>query len=183
MVELVGLTADTAGRRAEDWRDVYNECFTAPPWNEPAKDLGAYTAHLERHLAYGGFTAHEAYADGGLVGVGYGWPTPADLSHPFHRAMLDGLTGARDLLTSSAFEIAELMIRPAHRGNGIGRLLLDELCTGYTRSWLATMPDSPAARFYTRLGWTSPGTFVADDQAWQVFEHRTDWSRSAAVSE
>ena len=175
MVGLVAVTAATAARRAEAWRDVYNACFTAPPWNEPPKDPGAYTAHLARHLAYDGFTAHEAHADDGrLVGVGYGWPTPADLGHPFHRAMLDGLPGARELLTGNAFEIAELMILPAHRGHGTGRLLLDELCAGYARSWLATMPGSPAARFYTRLGWTSPGSFVADDRRWQVFEHRTD---------
>lgn len=181
MAEIISVTAATATERTEAWRNVYNARFTGPPWNEPPKARDVYAAHLARHLAYPGFAAREAHTLRdeldelvGVVGVAYGWPTPTDLRHPFHQALIRGLPSASELLTSDAFEIAELMVLPTHRSHGIGRLLLDDLRRDHTRSWLATLPNSSAARFYTRLGWTSHGTFVADHQRWQVYEHHTE---------
>lgn len=173
MTDVVALQAADVAGRLEQWRAVYNACFTVPPWNEPAKNAASYAAKVDSCAARPGFTALEARtADGVLAGVGYGWPSGRDLTHPFYKGMQLALPAAESLLAAGAFEIAELMTMPAHRGHGIGRRLLEQLCADRSLCWLATMPNSPAARYYTKLGWASVGIFTANGSPWEAFERR-----------
>ena len=55
-----------------------------------------------------------------------------------------------------------LFIHPDHEGKGIGKTLLSLLLTWYFAQtnetiWLSTAPNSRAAAFYRRFGWTETG--------------------------
>lgn len=65
-----------------------------------------------------------------------------------------------------------LFVDPEHEGRGIGRALHDEMVAwmfaqGLERLWLTTDPDTRAARFYARSGWTAT---VRTDDGEQRFE-------------
>ena len=161
---------DAAGARlaAAGWVDIYNACFTAPPWSEPQQAVGEYLDAKRAHFAQPGLRAVEARdANGSLVGVSYGWPSSEDLpAIPFYQGLRAGL-GPRAwnaLWAAKPFEVVELMVHPAARGRGLGRLLLDRLCGSAQIAFLATHPDAPAVAIYRHLGWRRFGQFQVDTQ-------------------
>jgi len=73
-----------------------------------------------------------------------------------------------------------LFIHPDHEGKGIGKTLLSLLLTWYFAQtnetiWLSTAPNSRAAAFYRRFGWTETGIiktgeirFALNAEQWAV---------------
>jgi len=161
-VRLRTLDAAAAREAQPQWTALYNSCFTAPPWNEPVRSADDYVTAKEWHFRQRGFRCVEAYVADELVGVAYGWPVRLTAAaHPFGPALAATLGEAEvaDLWAADPFELAEVMIAPAARGQGLGRRLVDAACEGRAVCWLATDPDAEAVGFYRQLGWRPAGTF------------------------
>ncbi|NUW33106.1 GNAT family N-acetyltransferase [Nonomuraea sp. SMC257] len=149
--DAAGIPSLTGGLAA-----LYELCYAAPPWSETPEQIAGFPRRLAEAAARPGFAAWTAHdGDDRLLGVCYGWPTPADRSgDPFY-AMLTGALGAGVVagLARDAFEVAELCVHPGARGRGVGRDLLEAAVAGRPTAWLITSPEAPAARLYERLGW------------------------------
>jgi GNAT superfamily N-acetyltransferase len=161
---LTELDAAEASRAAAGWVEVYNACFTAPPWSEPARTPAEYAMAKQAHFTQRGLRAVEARdgANGHLLGVTYGWPAPDTVPDlPFYRGLRAGLGEPvwDALWAARPFEVVELMVDPSARGRGLGRALLERLCGAEPVSYLATHPDAPAAPMYWHLGWHRFGRF------------------------
>ncbi|MFG1945985.1 GNAT family N-acetyltransferase [Nonomuraea sp. NPDC048826] len=138
---------------------LYRQCFAEPPWYETEADFAAFPGKLARDVERPGFAAWIERAGGELVGVCFGWPTPADLSgHAIYEELQRWFgPDAVALMTRDAFEVVELFVAPAAQRRGIGRRLLEAAVAGWPRAWLLTSPRAPAARFYRALGWVRAG--------------------------
>jgi GNAT superfamily N-acetyltransferase len=110
-----------------------------------------------RHLGQPGVRALGATVPGGgLVGFVYGMPN--DRAHWWSTVVEPYLrrAGAEQWLDDS-FVVVELHVLPAHQNAGIGRRLITELTdpVPQPRCILSALDiDSPARRFYRRLGYT-----------------------------
>jgi GNAT superfamily N-acetyltransferase len=149
---------DAAGTAllAHEIVDLYRLCYAAPPWSETAEQLDAYPDRLAHALTRPGFVAHLARETGGrLVGVCYGWPTPAVLPDtPLYRMLRQTLGApAAGPLTPGSFELVELFVHPDTRGHGLGRALVTNAIADRHTAWLITSSQAPAARLYQHLGW------------------------------
>jgi GNAT superfamily N-acetyltransferase len=145
--------------------DLYQRCYAAPPWSETPEQLNDYPANLAASMERPGFIAHTASDDAGrLVGVCYGWPTPADLTgnHVYDTLIKTFGLDATTALTRDAFEVVELFIHPDHQGQGIGRNLLTQATGSWPTAWLITSPQAPAAVLYRKLGWQEAGDLPTD---------------------
>lgn len=146
------LDDEAARDRLGEIEAVYAEAF-------PRSDLDDYRARMGRLLASPGFEAVTARRDGALAGFVYGAPLSAgsswwDSLAPVPAAGFAAETGRR------TFAVIDLAVRPARRGRGLGRRLLDELLAGRTeeRATLATAPDEQDVQaMYRRWGWRYAG--------------------------
>jgi GNAT superfamily N-acetyltransferase len=135
---------------------------------EPPRDqLPGRHSIMERHTTYPGFRAFVAEprrrlraGAGPVHGFAYGFHgAPGQWWHDVvYRALVEkgGLEHAHAWLADT-FEVAELHVRPAHQGQGLGRHLLTALCAGRTErtvvlSTLDRDPETPARRLYRSLG-------------------------------
>ncbi|UBU11567.1 GNAT family N-acetyltransferase [Nonomuraea gerenzanensis] len=144
---------------------LYRRCYADPPWSETPEQLDAYPDRLTRTLEHPSFNAWvERDHEGELIGICYGWPTPADLSGNRIYDMLTRSLGAPAVsnLTAGSFEVVELFVHPEARGRGIASALLTQAVAGWPRAWLITSPQAPAARLYRRLGWREAGPLPGD---------------------
>jgi ribosomal protein S18 acetylase RimI-like enzyme len=108
---------------------------------------------INSHVRFRGFLAVGAF-DPELIGFGYGYlGSPGQWWHDVVAGAL-GRDGSKRWLRNS-FELAELHLRPAHHGNGIGRELLTRLL-GLVENEHAVLstPDteSPARALYRSYG-------------------------------
>lgn len=145
--------------------DLYQRCFTEPPWHEPADQVAAYPTVLAEHLAKPGMSTLVARVGGDLGGVVYGWPAPERMPRtPFHDALVAQVPAdvCRELVMPGVV-VVELMVHPDHRGRGIARTLLDRYVDGHPSAWLCTHPDAPAAALYESAGWRRRGSFTNPD--------------------
>ncbi|TDD28234.1 N-acetyltransferase [Actinomadura sp. KC06] len=110
-------------------------------------------------LASPGFEAVTARHEAGLAGFAYGAPLSAgsrwwDGLEPAESADFTSESGRR------TFAVIDLAVRPARRGQGLGRRLMDELLAGRReeRATLATAPDEHEIQsMYRRWGWRHVG--------------------------
>ncbi|MGW0119121.1 GNAT family N-acetyltransferase [Streptomyces sp. NPDC003327] len=154
---LVGLPAEEAVRRRDELIALCAQAFVGPPWHEPPlgavrtvdRLLGRAAAdrpglHVVAALAPGteDTKGGGGYAGGALLGFAAGWTDTA-------------LSGA-----APAFELAELVVAPAHQGRGIGRALHDALLgtagvrTAPGPALLMTLDVPELTCRYARWGWT-----------------------------
>ena len=109
----------------------------------------------------------------------YPAPEPESSDHEYLIAELVpgeivGYTGLRFQSWNGAATITDLAVDPAHRGNGVGRALIDGAAerarTGGARSlWLETQNvNHPAIQFYRRCGFRLCGV---DTAAYDPAEH------------
>jgi GNAT superfamily N-acetyltransferase len=155
-IRSLRLKAAGTAPLAHEIVELYRLCYAAPPWSETPEQLDAYRDRLAHALTRPGFVAHLARETGGrLVGVCYGWPTPAALPDtPLYRMLRQALGAtAAGLLTPGSFELVELFVHPDTRGHGLGRALITDAITDRHTAWLITSPQAPAARLYQHLGW------------------------------
>ncbi|MFI0353429.1 GNAT family N-acetyltransferase [Actinomadura sp. 9N407] len=172
---------DGAGTRDRlgEIETVYAEAF-------PRSDLGDWRARTGRQITFSGFEAVTARLDGALAGFVYGLPLSARSSwweglEPVPPPDFITETGAR------TFAVIDLAVRPVHRGQGMGRRLLDELLAGRAeeRATLATAPDDrDVQRMYRRWGWRhvgrTPGQPGEAEAAFEIYV--IDLPRDAASS-
>jgi superoxide dismutase, Fe-Mn family len=161
-VKVERLGPDGLRELAGSLCEVYERCFTEPPWHEPADQIAGYATVLAGHLGQPGMSALVVRAGEGVAGVVYGWPAPAAIPQdPFHDALAAQVPADvhRDLV-APAVVVVELMVHPDHRGCGIGRTLLDRYVKEQPAAWLCTHPDAPAAALYESAGWRRRGSFT-----------------------
>lgn len=151
-------------RRLMPILDVYAAAMDPPPDQLPGR-----WSIMERHVGHPGFRAIVAEQRrplpglpalrGGLAGFVYGFRgVPGQWWHDVVRQALADRAGAAEAerWLGSAFEVAELHVRPDFQGRGLGRALLGTVCRGRPERTmvLSTMdrPDSPARRLYRSMG-------------------------------
>ncbi|MEV4315978.1 GNAT family N-acetyltransferase [Actinocrispum sp. NPDC049592] len=163
--QLHKLSSEDLANSMDELVELYRPAFSEPPWQETPEELARYADRLSLQLdTYPGITGVGAKLDGRLVGVVYGWPAMAEFPDtPFYDSLKAAIPAeARQQLLAPALEIVQLMVGDAHRGNGIGRLLLEVYTDGWPKAWLCTHPKAPARRLYDRAGWQAIGEFLSD---------------------
>ncbi|MFD4374175.1 GNAT family N-acetyltransferase [Streptomyces sp. NPDC058486] len=133
------LLPEEARARRDELIALCAQAFGAAPWHEPP--LGAVrTADRLVDSAARRTDFHAVAAldeDGALRGLAAGWTD----------TVLSG--------DAPAFELAELVVAPAHQGRGLGRALHDALLTGAPGPALLMTLDVPELTDrYARWGWT-----------------------------
>jgi GNAT superfamily N-acetyltransferase len=141
--------------------DVY-----AAAMNPPDRTLPGREAIMERHAASPGFRGLTAEVDGHLAAFTYGFHgeagqwwhdmVAAALATRSRTTLSTANGGPREWLDDS-FEVAELHVRPAWQGHGIGCSLLLSLADGRPeRTAVLSTADAPtrARRHYRGLGFT-----------------------------
>jgi len=153
---------------------AYAAVFGPPPVSADAADVAAFRASLPRHVRKPGFRSCTARSSGGrLVGFAYGWEGgPGDW-------WWDIVAGAvnedvRRHWFADCFVVAELVVLPEARRQGIGSALLDTLLAATERpdAVLSTRSDAEAAlAFYAARGWRrllNDVRFPGSDAPWVI---------------
>lgn len=163
---MTAADAATLIRYRDEAFRLYRLCFTEPPYLESEEQIRRYTdVRFAQDMAEPGTRGFVAWHGGRLAGLIYGWPTAAVVQdRPFYAKVYGGVDPAHHrLLTAPALEVVELMVDPAHRRQGLGRVLLERLVDGHGKAWLATHPDAPARKLYESQGWAVIGRYQYDD--------------------
>ncbi|MBB4920501.1 GNAT family N-acetyltransferase [Streptosporangium saharense] len=151
-VEMSRLGPGSTREHFDEIQRVYAVVF-------PGYDLEDHRRRTLRQTESAGFEAVTARENGVLVGFAYGLPLSA------RSTWWDGLrppppdgfaveTGRR------TFAVIDLAVLPSHRGQGLGKRLMDELLSSRPeeRATLATVSDNQQAqRMYERWGWKPIG--------------------------
>jgi GNAT superfamily N-acetyltransferase len=151
---------------------LYRQCFSTPPWLEPADRLSGFHDRLDRHLSNPGVGGVLVSDGDDLVGAIYGWPAGRELAagSPFDDALAAAASPEiAKRLVAPAVIVAELMVDPRHQRRGIGRALLTRYVEEWPAAWLATHPEAPAATMYRQEGWRQEFEFAVDTQPMVVF--------------
>lgn len=132
---------------------TYRETFAGPPWNETPEQVDAFTGGLPGWTARDGFTGAWIRDDTGFAGFAFRVRTPDPLPEEGFYGILRDRFGPQVDVLAGALEVVELAVRPAHRGRGFGRTLLEAVAGG-ERAWLVTRTAAAdTIAFYHRLGW------------------------------
>ncbi|GAA2080403.1 GNAT family N-acetyltransferase [Actinomadura alba] len=167
-VELQRLDGAQTRAHFEEIQVVYAAAF-------PGNDLGDHEHRTMGQAASAGFETVTASTQGTLVGFVYGLPLS------LHSAWWKGLKPSRsDDFTAETgrrtFAVIDLAVLPSHRGQGLGRRLMDELLGSRSeeRATLATNPDERGVQqMYERWGWSRvgrvPGTAGETNPAFDLY--------------
>ncbi|GGY44330.1 GNAT family N-acetyltransferase [Streptomyces omiyaensis] len=134
------LRPEEAPARRDELIALCAQAFAGAPWHEPP--LGAVRTVdrlLDSAARHPDFHAPAALGpDGALLGFAAGWTDTV-------------LSGG-----APAFELAELVVAPAHQGRGLGRALHDALpaIAGTGPALLMTLDVPELTDRYARWGWT-----------------------------
>ena len=155
VIHMTGSLASEAARAlAGELTVLAAAAFAGPPWNETPAQARQLYGQILADAMYPAFTLALAFTGHGpaLAGFGYGiprWPR--------------GITGTGLPPGGTApFELCELAVLPAARGQGAGRALHDAIiaASGPRQRWLVTHPAArPAIGLYRASGWHSRRMF------------------------
>lgn len=146
------IDADTRKALARIYLAAYGDA-SLPESRLDAENFVSST--IARHSRRAGFRMVLATTDDEISGYGYGF---TGRHGQFWSDWLSG-TAPADIVESwvgDHFELVDIVVDPAHRGQGIAGLLHDNLVEGLPqeRALLATAPDDgAAARLYAGRGW------------------------------
>lgn len=146
---------------ANDLAEVYRHVFAEPPYNEGDEQVREFIDNYAKQAEQPGFQLVTAREDGRLVGFAYGSAQP-----PGWWWRYCDTQPAEQLEQAAKFAVFEWAVLADHRGQGIGRALLDLLLTGRPEPW-ATLTVNPAVnayRIYQRTGWSQVG--ISDRDGW-----------------
>ncbi len=151
-MDIEHLDAEVSRDRLGEIEAVYTEAF-------PHYDLADYRARMQGLLSSPGFEAVTTRHERALTGFCYGAPLAAG------SRWWDGLVpapppGFTTETGKRTFAVIDLAVRPAHRGRGLARRLLDGLLAGRAeeRATLAAAPDEHQIQaMYQRWGWRYVG--------------------------
>ncbi|MGH3903436.1 MAG: GNAT family N-acetyltransferase [Pseudonocardiaceae bacterium] len=138
------------------YREAFEHEIDKPFWS-----VERYSQRIERHAAMSGFGSIVAYAHEEPIGFSYGITLPtttrwwATIQPPLTDPTFTREDGHR------TFALFEVIVKPEHQGQGIGRRIHDELLAkrGEQRVTIATHQGNTHARnTYTRWGYHHIGT-------------------------
>lgn len=174
-------SVETMGRKQIDQatRDalarVYRAAYGDPSLPESRLDAENFAeSTLQRHARRSGFKLVVSTTDGTVSGYGYGF------TGKHGQFWSDWLAGAvpADIVETwvgDHFELVDMVVDPAFRGNGIAGLLHDSLLAGLPqdRALLATVPgDGAAPRLYEGRGWQVVAAEIDGEKALYGFDLR-----------
>ncbi|MFB7278810.1 GNAT family N-acetyltransferase [Streptomyces hydrogenans] len=137
---LAPLLPEEARARRDELIALCAQAFAGAPWHEPPRGaLRTVDRLLDSAARRPDFHATAALGpDGELLGLAAGWTD----------TVLSG--------DAPAFELAELVVAPAHQGLGLGRALHDALLAGAGAgpALLMTLDVPELTGRYARWGWT-----------------------------
>jgi ribosomal protein S18 acetylase RimI-like enzyme len=159
-ITLTHHTADQAPGLMDELRDAYADAYGVVPGEDIGVKSAAFRDRATRALGAKNYDLVTAHADGRLVGFAFGYSLRPD------RGWWDGLRpeppeGFADETDGRTVVLAEIEVRRAWQGKGIGRALHDAFLAGREeeRATLSTGPQADAARaLYERWGWHRAGT-------------------------
>jgi ribosomal protein S18 acetylase RimI-like enzyme len=140
--------------------DLYHEVF----WREidtPFWSVERFSRRIERHAAMSGFGAVVAYVNEKPIGFAYGITLPATtrwwatIEPPLTDPTLTREEGHR------TFALFEVIVKPEHQNQGIGRRIHDELLAERGEQHVTTATNhgnTHARNTYTRWGYRHIGT-------------------------
>lgn len=140
--------------------DLYREAF-GYELDEPFWSLERYRQRIERHATMSGFSAIVAYTKEEPIGFAYGITLPdttrwwATIQPPLTDPTFTHEDGHR------TFALFEVIVKPAHQGQGVGQRIHDELLAKRSeqRVTIATHQGNTHARnTYTTWGYHHIGT-------------------------
>lgn len=141
---------------ADVWADAHPELVDNPGASTDGLSVDALRRQVVGHLKYEGFTLVGAYANGTLVGFGYGFPcTPEYWFGP-------NLEIPDQVRTGRLMGLCELAVRPPWQSQGIGSRLHAELLKAIDPHWssLLALPTNERGRgLYDRLGYRYAGRY------------------------
>ncbi|MEU4160468.1 GNAT family N-acetyltransferase [Actinoplanes sp. NPDC026670] len=181
MFTITAATAEQLRELADRLHTVYRQCFAAPPWNETPDEIAAYPRQLARqtgHPGAHGFVAEDEHGE--IAGAVYGWPAPPRLpeNNEYDLAVRDAVgPDAAGLLVEPAVLVAELMVAPAHRRRGLGRMLLARYTAGHPRAWLATHPQAEAVALYEAEGWIRRAAYIVGRKPFVLYTREATIAR------
>lgn len=146
------ITTDVRDDLARVYLAAYGDA-TLPESQLDAENFATVT--LKRHSKRAGFRLVLSWTDGAVSGYGYGFTGKRG---QFWSDWLAGTVPADIVETwvGDHFELVDMVVDPAFRGNGIAGILHDQLVDGlpHERALLATVPgDGAAPRLYEGRGW------------------------------
>lgn len=155
-VELRRLGADQARAIRETLADIYERAY-ADKLDGAFRSRGRFLERLDAHLERDGTELVAAHTGNELVGYIYGFPLPAATG------WWKGFEGELppEVAQATAEErvraVAELMVVPERRRQGIAEQLHDALLEGWRDEGIATMlvdpANTPARSAYVSWGW------------------------------
>ncbi|MGW2825771.1 N-acetyltransferase family protein [Streptomyces sp. NPDC001443] len=149
----VELLLDTL---VDAWADAHAE---HPDVAEAGFTSDALRRQITGHARRDDFTLVAAYADGHLIGYGYGFRcTPA---YWYGETLLPHITPEDARTTDSLAGICELAVRPGWQGHGVGTRIHQALLDAMRPQWvsLLAMPGASAQRLYSQLGYRYAGPY------------------------
>jgi GNAT superfamily N-acetyltransferase len=146
-----------AAPRFDALTGLYEIVYAEPPYEEGPEQVARFREGLPGEAARPGFTLVTADDDGLLVGAAYGWTMPAGTW--WTRADSDPHAHLRD---AEKFAVMEWIVRPGHRGEGVGAELMRRLLADRPERYatLASDPRSHARQVYARNAWRQVGKSV-----------------------
>ena len=157
---------------------VYLAAYGDPGLPESRLDAENFAGStISRHARRDGFKLVLATTGDEISGYGYGFTGKRG------QFWSDWLAGAApvdivETWVGNHFELVDIVVDPAHRGQGIAGLLHDELVAGLPqdRALLATVPDNgAAARLYTGRGWQIIAPEIDGAKALYGLDLRARW--------
>lgn len=143
-----------------DWAelsDLYLDVYREPPYGEGEAEAAEFRETVARHALLPGFAVTTVQSGETVAGFAYGVGREAGWWHPRATAAAPPWLAGHPV-----FYVYELAVRPASRGRGHGRDLLDRLLEPRPEPYaaLAASTAAPAHAMYRRWGWRSVGSLA-----------------------